>query len=120
MAYSPDGKFLAAGDTAREVMVWKTGGSWEAEVQGLWQFHTARVACLAWSPDSTYLASGGLDENVFVWKPTTPRRRVVYNFANKDGVEGLAWLSGTELASAGGDHCVTVWNVGLDVAVFDS
>lgn len=117
VSYSPDGKYLAAGDAAREVMVWRTG-SWDAEVKGLWQFHTARVTCLAWAPGGDYLASGGLDENVFVWMPSVPRRRIQYTFANKDGVEGLAWLSDGELASAGGDHCVTLWNVAQDVGVF--
>lgn len=121
VAYSPDGTLLAAGDTAREVMVWRTGGGdWNAEVQGLWQFHTARVTCLAWSPSGAYLASGGLDENVFVWSTATPRRRVQYTFANKDGVEGLAWLSDGVLASAGGDHCVATWDVTKDVGVFDT
>ena len=120
IAYSPDGTLLAAGDTAREVMVWRTGGNWDAEVQGLWQFHTARVTCLAWSPSGAYLASGGLDENVFVWSTAKPRRRVHYTFANKDGVEGLAWLSDGVVASAGGDHCVALWNVASDVGVFDT
>ncbi|CAN0179247.1 unnamed protein product [Laminaria digitata] len=121
VAYSPDGKYLAAGDAAREVMVWKTGaGGWAAEVQGLWQFHTARVLCLAWSPGGEYLASGGLDENLFVWKPSKPRRRVQYKFANKDGVEGLAWLSDAVVASAGGDHCVTTWDITGNVSVFDT
>lgn len=119
VAYSPKGDLLAAGDAAREVMVWRAK-SWESEVQGLWQFHTARVTCLAWSPDGVYVASGGVDENVFVWKPSKPRRRVHYPFANKDGVEGLAWVSETELASTGGDHCVTTWDVAQDVGVFDS
>lgn len=121
VAYSPDGAFLAAGDTAREVMVWRTGGgNWEAEVQGLWQFHTARVTCLAWSPSGAYLASGGLDENVFVWNPAKPRRRVHYTFANKEGVEGLAWLSDGTVASAGGDHSVATWDITKDVSVFDT
>lgn len=120
VAYSPDGTFLAAGDVAREVMIWRAGGSWDAEVQGLWQFHTARVTCLAWSPGGTYLASGGLDENVFIWNPAKPRRRVHYTFANKDGVEGLTWLSEDKLASSGGDHCVATWDISKDVGVFDT
>lgn len=118
VAYSPDGKYLAAGDTAREVMVWQTGGDWDAEVKGLWQFHTARVTCLAWSPNGVYLASAGVDENVFIWKPTKPRRRVHYTFANKDGVEALGWLSDGVVASAGGDHCVATWDITKDVEVF--
>ncbi|CBN79925.1 WD66_PHYPO66 kDa stress protein (p66) [Ectocarpus siliculosus] len=120
VAYSPDGTLLAAGDAAREVTVWRAGGDWDAEVRGLWQFHTARVACLAWSPEGTYLASGGLDENVFVWNPAKPRRRVHYTFANKDGVEGLAWLSDGVVASAGGDHCVATWDITKDISVFDT
>lgn len=119
VAYSPNGTFLAAGDSAREVMVWRASGEWEAEVQGLWQFHTARVTCLAWSPSGKYLASGGLDENVFIWSTASPRRRVHYTFANKDGVEGLSWLSDEAVASAGGDHCVATWDITKDVSVFD-
>ena len=61
-----------------------------------------------------------LDENVFVWSTAKPRRRVHYTFANKDGVEGLAWLSDGVVASAGGDHCVALWNVASDVGVFDT
>ena len=54
LGYSPDGAYLAAGDAAREVNVWTRGGEgdWAAKVQGLWQFHTSTVNCLAWSPDS--------------------------------------------------------------------
>ena len=56
MSYSPDGKFLAAGDAVREVNVWTSGSSWEAKVQGLWQFHTSTVNCLAWDPTSRCVA----------------------------------------------------------------
>ena len=120
VAFSPDGYFLAAGDSAREVMVWRAAGDWAAEVRGLWQFHTARVTCLAWSPSGAYLASGGLDENLFVWSPAKPRRRVHYTFANKDGLEGLAWLSDGVVASAGGDHSVATWDVAKDVGIFET
>ena len=57
---------------------------------------------------------------MFVWKPSKPRRRVQYKFANKDGVEGLAWLSDAVVASGGGDHCVTTWDITADVSVFDT
>lgn len=120
VAFSPDGKFLASGDSAREVMVWRAEGDWSAEVRGLWQFHTARVTCLAWSPSGAFLASGGLDENLFVWSPAKPRRRIHYAFANKDGLQGLTWLSDDVVASAGGDHSVATWNVAKDIGVFET
>ncbi|CAM9423674.1 unnamed protein product [Discosporangium mesarthrocarpum] len=123
LSYSPDGTMLAAGDALREVMVWaRAEGSvpqWEAKVRGLWQFHTTRVSCCSWAPGGRLLATGGVDENIFVWSVDKPRRRVHYPFAHKDGVEGLAWLSDGELASAGADHCVSKWQVAKDVGVFD-
>lgn len=120
VAFSPDGKFLASGDSAREVMVWRAEGDWSAEIRGLWQFHTARVTCLAWSPSGAYLASGGLDENLFVWSLAKRRRRIHYPFANKDGLQGLAWLSDDVVASAGGDHSVATWNVAKDIGIFET
>jgi WD repeat-containing protein 1 (actin-interacting protein 1) len=55
LEYSPDGVHLAAGDAAREVNVWTRGGDWSAKIQGLWQFHTSTIYCLAWCPDSRYV-----------------------------------------------------------------
>ncbi|CAM9151981.1 unnamed protein product [Phaeothamnion confervicola] len=113
LAYSPDGTHLAAGDAMRECNVW-VRGTWEPLIQGLWQFHTTKINCLAWAPGGRVVATGGQDENIFVWSLDKPRRRIHYPFAHKDGVAGLAWLSEDVLASAGADHCVARWNIAAD------
>lgn len=55
LAYSPDGQYLAVGDSNREVSVFARGsgggsGEWTALVQGQWVHHTSRITALAWSP----------------------------------------------------------------------
>lgn len=53
LAYSPDGQYLAVGDSNREVSVFARGsgsGQWTALVQGQWVHHTSRITALAWSP----------------------------------------------------------------------
>jgi WD40 repeat protein len=118
VGYSPDGRYLAAGDTQREVYMW-TRGDWEVHVMGLWQFHTSTVMCLAWCPDSTLLATGGQDESVYIWSAEQLRKRIAYKFAHKDGVTGLCWTGEGELVSAGADHCLAAWDVSKDKSAFD-
>ena len=37
-----------------------------------WQYHSAKITCVAWSPDSSRLATGSIDTNVIVWSVATP------------------------------------------------
>ncbi|CAM9730113.1 unnamed protein product [Chrysoparadoxa australica] len=117
LAYSPDQLYLAAGDAAKEVNVW-TRGSWDAKVQGLWQFHTTQITCIAWCPDSQLVATGAMDENIYIWSLAKTRRRINYPFSHKEGVVGLAWSNPGELVSAGADHCIAKWDILEDRTVF--
>ena len=38
------------------------------------------------------------------------------NFAHKDGVTALGWLSDAQLMSGGGDGCLCIWNREVDEA----
>ena len=68
LAYSPDGAYLAAGDSYREVRLWDRA-SGEVKISDFWVFHQAKVTSLAWSPDSKFLASGSVDSHIYVWNP---------------------------------------------------
>lgn len=109
LAYSPDGKWLAAADTDRKVMVYATANGTLAIEQ--WCFHSAKVNCLAWSPDSLHAVSGGLDRDVYVWSVATPTKFVQIKGAHQEGVSGVAFLDDATVVSVGADACVKTWKV---------
>lgn len=74
LAYSPDGRYLAVGDSDRKVLVYACS-NWEVALNQ-WVFHTARVTCVAWSKDSKHAVSGGLDRDVYVWSVDQPMKSI--------------------------------------------
>jgi len=109
LAYSPDGKYLAAGDYQRDIFVWDVAAK-TIKIQG-WCFHTAKVNSIAWTPDSLHLASGSLDGNIFVWSIEDPTKRIQVKNAHQGGVNVVLWLNGNTVASAGQDATVKTWEV---------
>ena len=110
LAFSKDGKYLAAGSAQGKIVVYKTS-DWSVATDR-WSAHTARVTCIAWNDAGTHAASGALDTNLFVWSLAKPGSRVKALNAHKDGVNGVCWVeSGQKVASAGGDAAVKIWSV---------
>jgi uncharacterized protein (TIGR03067 family) len=64
LAFSPDGKVLAAGNGIRGLWLWdvKTGEHL-ASLEG----HTADISCVKFSPDGKILASSSLDTTIHLW-----------------------------------------------------
>ncbi|KAF7554196.1 hypothetical protein G7046_g6878 [Stylonectria norvegica] len=111
LAFSKDGTNLAAGNSAGKIYVYNTE-SWDL-VADRWSAHTATVKCIAWDDTGAYAASGSLDTNVFVWclEKKQQGKRIKASNAHKDGVYGICWIEGGQIASAGGDAAIKVWNV---------
>ncbi|GAB0145293.1 hypothetical protein EsHS_00005729, partial [Epichloe bromicola] len=111
LAFSKDGTHLAAGNSIGKIYVYKTG-TWEV-VSDRWSAHTARVTCIAWDDSGAYAASGSLDTNVFVWclEKKNQGKRIKAANAHKDGVNGISWIECGQIASAGGDANVKIWDV---------
>lgn len=111
LAFSHDGEHLAAGNSVGKIYVYKVG-SWEV-VADRWSAHTARVTCISWDSKGQYAASGSLDTNIFVWclEKKNQGKRIKAANAHKDGVNGISWIDGATLASAGADATVKVWDV---------
>ena len=72
MAFSPDGKTLAAGGLNGVVQLWNFHtGKPRRTLHG----HTGLVNSVAFSPGGETLASGGDDGTVRLWDPDTGRPR---------------------------------------------
>lgn len=107
--YSPDGKWLAAADRNREVLLWDLHTKQVAIKE--WVFHTARVDGLAFSPDSLHVVSAGLDQTIIVWSVTNPSNRIIIKGAHQGGINEVVWIDNKTVLSAGQDCTIRSWNV---------
>jgi WD40 repeat protein len=110
IAFSADGRFLAAGSGEGTVWLWDTGSNHALgrPLTGA----TDSITDLAFSPDGSVLAAASWDSTLRVWDvPSgTPRGRPLL------GHTGAVWSvaispSGTLLASAGSDATVRLWDI---------
>lgn len=109
--YSPDGAYLAAGDSNRKIILYKSG-DYALAHSNEWGYHTARVNCLAWSPDSKCLASGGLDTNLIAWFPATPDKYSLFKHAHPQSqITRVEFISNDLLVSTGQDATVRIWSL---------
>jgi len=113
LAYSPDGKTLAAGSDDRfdgkgAVWLWDlSSGQLKANLQG----HTGAVIALAFSPDGRTVASGGADKTVRLWDVAGRQLKATLQ-GHKKQVELLAFSpDGKTLATGSLDETARLWNV---------
>jgi WD40 repeat protein/tetratricopeptide (TPR) repeat protein len=126
LAFSPDGRHLAAGSALfrpapgiiegtmpvalpirGEVRVWDVAANRE---QTTLQRHRAGVCALAFSPDGQTLAAGGLDNAISLWD--VPAGRELRALTDHTGpIQSLAFSpDGNSLASLSQDRTIKVWN----------
>jgi len=111
LAFSPDGKYLAAAYWPdSQVYLWDLKAGGEATMLS---GHTALIRALAFSPDNQTLASASDDSTVRLWdvRRKTPIRRLQGHLRN---VAALAWSpDGKDLASGSQDGSVRYWDPAL-------
>jgi WD40 repeat protein len=107
VAFSLDGKTLAAAAHDMTVKVWDVATARRSTLQG----HTHAVYCVAFSSDSKTLASASGDKTVKLWDLATGKERATLH-GHTESVMSVAFCSdGKTLASASSDKTVKLWDV---------
>ncbi len=65
LAWSPDGKWLAAGLDGGQIVIWDMAAFTPSAIL---QGHAGGVSALVWSPDGSMLASCAQDGTMLIWK----------------------------------------------------
>jgi WD40 repeat protein len=113
VTFSPNGAYLAAGDTAGTIFVWNTDTGEELLILN---GHTNWIFDLTFSPDGSRLATSSLDGTAKVWDISTvldtgleSGQALLTLDGHTDSVWGLAYNpDGTRLATASWDDTLTV------------
>jgi WD40 repeat protein/transcriptional regulator with XRE-family HTH domain len=108
VAYSPDGRYLAAGSIDGEVWLWRVEDNQQVD---LLHGHTGPVNSVAFSLDGRIIASGSGDGTIVLWSLESGARLATLN-----GHSGRVWSvafnpGGTLLASGGDDQTIKIWSV---------
>ena len=112
LAYSPDGRWLAAGggQPARfgEVIVWNAAtGKLAQTLKG----HSDYIYAIAFSPDSKLVATSSYDKLIKLWEVDTGRELRTFK-DHTDAVYPVAFSpDGKLLASGAADRTVKIWDV---------
>jgi WD40 repeat protein len=108
IAFSPDGRFLATGQSDGGVKMWDVASGRETQTLS---GHTASVTSVAFSPNGRWLASGSWDKSVALWEVATGKRLVSLT-GHTNWVNSIVFSSdSTRLASGGNDGLVDIWQI---------
>lgn len=104
--YSPDGVLLASSDRSNGLMVWEAdSGNLYASLTG----HQSAVRSLDFRSDSNVLASASLDGTIKLWDMYEAKEIKSWN-AHAGGTSAIAFSHNGQIASAGHDGRVKLWN----------
>ena len=115
IAFSPDGRWLAAGSHGNTFTVWDLDRRWSPvgrrthEVS--WAAVQSDVWAIAFSPDGSLLATGHIDSSISIWD--VKRRKELKNWYVRDAsTQDVEFCpDGTLLATAQQDGAVYLWDV---------
>ncbi len=110
VAWSPDGRYIAAGGWDAAVPVWGARGRLRFLLTG----HTDGAHWLDWSPDSSALVTGSDDGTAKVWGITDHGAPELMTLAAQEGViSGVAFSGdGTQVMTGSETSAIKIWDVG--------
>lgn len=109
VAFSPDGKSIAAGDVIGEIRLWKITNGEKLFI--IYKGHTNWIWSVAFSPDNQTLASGSDDQTVKLWDTSTGKCLKTFT-GHTSRVKSIAFDPQEKiLASASEDQTIRLWDV---------
>ncbi len=115
VAFSPDGRLLAAGDASGGVYLREfqsADTALQSQVRRL-TGHTEGISSLAFSPDGRLLASAGFDDAVYLWDVASGEQAGAPLTGHSDNVWALAFSpDGETLVTGGADGEIMLWDLG--------
>ncbi len=119
VAFSPDGKWLAAAYEQETVLVWDVASG---KIIHTYTGHTDYVEGVSFSPNGKVLASVGDDGNLILWnvEASDDSKAMLSSIAAHNGSAYRVRFSqdGQTLVTAGGDALVRAWDVSDDQAPY--
>ena len=107
VAFSPDGRTLAAGSKDKTVWLWDVTNPARPRPTGQFKGATSWINAVAFSPDGSLLADGSSDGSAQLWDVATATP--VATLPDPGPVTTLAWDSGQHLITGAADGSVRVW-----------
>lgn len=108
VAFSPDGKSLAIGNSNGTLKLWETETGQEMrELEG----HLTLISGLSFSPNGKFLASSSIDMRVKIWDVTSGSLLGVIKEFDGPVNDVVFSLDGEKLATVDQDGLVRIWDV---------